>query len=225
MNRLQVLLGVLLAVLVVVGFFFLVVQPQRDTLADIDQQVEAQREEQVALQSEIDRLRTVREDAPEVEADIAAAAAIVPEDPSLPAALRQFQTAGDEAGVVLRSVTTARPVDLEVGPDGLSAIDITLQVGGSYFQLVDFLRRIEDPTITPRGTLWSDASLSTEEYPELNVALTGRVFAIIETPPPPDEASPDDNGDADGDTAGDDDEGLDLEDDLENDLDQEEDES
>ena len=223
MNRLQVLLGVLVAVLIVVAFFFLVVQPQRDTLADIDQQIETQREEQVALQTEIDRLRSVREDAPEVEADVAAAAAIVPEDPALPAALRQFQTAGDDAGVVLRSVTTDRPVDLEVGPDGLSAININLQIGGSYFQLVDFLRRIEDPTITPRGTMWSDASISTEEYPELNVSLSGQVFAIVATPPPPEEADPD--ASEDGDAAETDDDGLDLEADLEDDLDDAEDAS
>lgn len=237
MNRIQIILSALVAVLIVVGFYFLVMQPQLDELAEIDQRIEAQQQEQVNLQSDIDRLRSVREDAPEVEAEVAAAEAIVPTDPSLPSALRQLQTAADDAGVVLESVTTERPVDLEVGPDGLSAINVNLQLAGSYFQLVDFLRRVEDPAITPRGMVFSDANLGVDNYPELNVSFTGQVFALIETPPSPDaEAGDPDAGDPDAedpdadeaddaevDTDGEQTDESDL--DLEEDLDDPEDQS
>ncbi|MFP4636415.1 MAG: type II secretion system protein GspM [Nitriliruptoraceae bacterium] len=219
MNRLQIVLSSLVAVLIVVAFYFLVMQPQLDELAEVDEQIEAQQQEQVNLQSDIDRLRSVREDAPEVEAEVAAAEAIVPTDPSLPSALRQLQTAADDAGVVLGSVTTERPVDLEVGPDGLSAINVNLQLSGSYFQLVDFLRRVEDPTITPRGAVFSDVNLGVEEYPDLNVSLSGQVFALIETSPPP-EAEDDAEAEDDGEGEGSDDSDLDLEEDLDDPEDQ-----
>lgn len=205
MKRTQVLLIALGAVAVVVLFVMLVVQPQREALAEVEDQIAAEQQQQAMLTAEIERLRLVREDAPGLEAELAAAEAIVPRDPGLPGALRQLQLAGDESGLVLRSISTSRPVDLGVGEDGLSAIDVSVQLSGGYFQIVDFLRRVEDPRITPRGLIWNSANMSRGEYPELNVALNGRLYAVIETPPPPEpepdpaDADLDDDVDGDGD--------------------------
>jgi hypothetical protein len=153
------------------------------------------------LRAEIDRLQTVREQAPDVEAELAAADAIVPRDASLPAALRQLQLAADEAGIVLSSISTGRPAELPDPPEGgLSAIGLSLQVAGGYFQVVDFLRRVEDPSITSRGILWTTATVARtdEAYPELQVTLAGNAFAVIPLttlPEPEPEPEPDDETD------------------------------
>ena len=191
MKRSQILLAVVAALLVVALFYLLLFQPRRDEVAELEAQVLAEEEQQQLIQAEIDRLRLVRDDAPRVEADVVTAEAVVPRDPALPSALRQLQLAAQDAGVTLQSVTTTRPAALEdaEGPPGLSAIGVDLQLVGNYFQVVDFLRRVEDPSITPRGLSWNNATVARDDYPELNVALTGEIYAFLEAPPAPEAAT------------------------------------
>lgn len=225
MNRIQVLLATIAGLLVVVLFFVFVFQPQRDEVADIEAQVDQERQQQVDLQSEIERLRSVREDAPEVEAELAASEAIVPADAALPAALRQLQTAADESELTFESVTTTRPEAVEDAPGDLHSIQVSVQLSGAYFQVVDFLRRVEDPSITPRGLTWSGATIARGEYPTLSVTLDGSLYALIATPPPdepdpadepdeddPDEDDPDDDPDAEIDAE------IDVDDDASGDM-------
>ena len=209
MNRIAVLLTALGMVLVVALFFVVVFQPLREELDDVEEQIAQEQTQQATLQQEIARLREVRERAPGVEADLAAADAIVPRDPALPALIRQLQSAADESGMVLSSIATSRPAELaEVAEPGLSSIEVNGQLSGTYFQMVDFLRRIEDPAITPRGVTWASTTVNRADdtYPELQFNLSGRAYAVIEQPLPP-EPEPEDTDvedtDADADTDGD----------------------
>jgi Tfp pilus assembly protein PilO len=184
MKRQTLLLSILAAVLTVALFWLLLFQPKRAELADLEVDIAAEIDQQRLLEADLVRLRQVRETAPEVESQLAAAEAIVPRDAALPSALRQLQIAADEAGVVLQSVTTSRPIQLEGATPGLSRINVNVQLLGSYFQVVDFLRRTEDPAITPRGLLWNDSSLSKQEYPQLVASLGGTVYALLPSAPP-----------------------------------------
>ena len=202
MKRLTLLLTALGMVLLVVVFFLFLFQPAREELAVVEEQIDQQLDEQLALQGEIDRLRSVREEAPAVEAGLATADAIVPRDPGLPALVRNLQLAADESGIALITVSTSRPTELaDIETDGLSSLAVTTQLEGGYFQVVDFLRRIEDPGITPRGVTWSTATVSRADdlYPDLTVSLTGNAYAIIpgavEPEPEPAPDDPDDDAD------------------------------
>jgi Tfp pilus assembly protein PilO len=185
MKRSHLLLAIVAAVLVVALFYMFAYRPQMDLLAEVEVEIAAEQTTQVQLEGEIARLRSVRETAPEVEARLAAAEAIVPRDAALPSALRQLQLAADESGVTLQSVATTRPIPIEGAVLGLSSIGVSVQMSGGYYQVVDFLRRIEDPAITPRGLTWDGVTVARDEYPTLTVALNGRVYALIATPPPP----------------------------------------
>ncbi len=223
MSRTALLLSALGAVIVIVLFFVFVFQPAREELAEVEDQIALEQDEQERLEGEIERLRLVREEAPTVEAELAAADAIVPTDPALPALVRQLQLAADEAGITLASVTTSRPTALEESPaEGLSSIEVSTQLEGGYFQIVDFLRRIEDPSISPRGIEWANTTVTRndESYPDLSVTLAGRAYAVVAVPLPPEpepdpdaEATDDDDGTDneadDGDVAGTDDEAED----------------
>lgn len=187
MRRTQLLLSAVAGILVIALFWFLLYQPKREALAEVEEQILAEEAVQAGLQTEINRLRSVRDEAPEVEAELAAAEAIVPRDAALPSALRQLQLAADEAGLVLSSVSTGRPTAVDGAPEGLAGIDVTVQILGGYFQTVDFLRRVEDPAITPRGLVWLDAALAKAEYPQLSVSLSGRIFVVLPAPPPVEE--------------------------------------
>ena len=196
MNRMAWVVAGLAAVAVIALFFVLVFQPAREDLAEVEEQIALEQTEQARLEAEIERLRLVRESAPGVEADLAAADAIIPRDPALPALVRQLQVAADESGISLLSVATGRPNEVDEAPEeGLSSIDVNTQVEGGYFQLIDFLRRIEDPAISPRGIVWLTASVTRvdEVYPDLSVSLVGRTYAVLPVPLPPEpEAQPED---------------------------------
>lgn len=180
MKRSQILLSAVASVLLIALFYVLLYQPKREEVAEIQAAIAQEQADQVRIQSEINRLQSVRMEAPEVEAQLAAGETIVPRDAALPSALRQLQLAADESGLVLQTVSTSRPSPLDGAPtEGLSRIDVSLQMIGGYFQIVDFLRRVEDPQITPRGLTWGGATVSRSTYPELNVTLSGAVYAIV----------------------------------------------
>lgn len=186
MKRAPLLLAILAAVLVVVLWFLLLWSPTSDRIADTEARTDQVRANQDVARARIASLQDVRERAPQIQADVAAGESILPRSTALPSALRQLQQAADDSGAVLVSVTPGRPVPVTdaaqavVGDGSLHAMDLALELRGSYFQIVDVLRRLEDPAITPRGMSWSAMTLSIEEYPELTVAMTGRIFAVLE---------------------------------------------
>jgi Tfp pilus assembly protein PilO len=190
MKRQMILLVALGAIALLAVFWMLLWQPQRAELATLEESIAAEEATQAELQGELTRLRAVREEAPAVVAELAAAESVLPFDAALPSALRQLQTAADEAQLTLVAVAPARPVQIEGAEPGVSSIPLTVQLQGSYFQIVDFLRRTEDASITPRAMLWSNVSLTKSEYPTLEVALTGTIYAQLPAAPPPADEAP-----------------------------------
>jgi type IV pilus assembly protein PilO len=206
MTRVQVLLAALAAVLIVVLFWFLVWQPGQEEREDLEQQIAAVQVQQQELTAERGQLREVRERAPEIDAEIATANRIIPTFADVPGVLRLLQSAADDSGVVLRVVQPTRPQQLDLAPAGLSFIGLSLQLEGSYFQIIDFLRRIEDPTMTARGIRWEGATLTRndDEYPVLEIALTGSLFSQLPVPPEEPEPEPDEDADTDAEDVEDD---------------------
>jgi Tfp pilus assembly protein PilO len=190
MKRQMILLVALGALALVAAFWMLLWQPQRAELAEVEEAIAAEEATQAQLQGELDRLRSVREQAPAVVAELAAAESVIPLDAALPSALRQLQTAADESQLTLVAVAPARPAAIEGAAPGMASIALNVQVQGSYFQVVDFLRRTEDASISPRAMLWNNVAITKDDYPTLTVALTGSLYALLPAAPPPvDEAA------------------------------------
>jgi Tfp pilus assembly protein PilO len=191
MKRQMILLVALGALALIAVFWMLLWQPQRAQLAEVEEAIAAEEATQAELQGELARLRTVREQAPAVVAELAAAESVIPLDAALPSALRQLQTAADESQLTLVAVAPARPAAIEGAAPGMASIALNVQIQGSYFQVVDFLRRTEDPSISPRAMLWSNVEVTKDEYPTLIVAITGSIYAQLPAAPPPvDETAP-----------------------------------
>ncbi len=179
MKRTTVLLVVLGLVLTVVLWFLLLWQPSTDELAAVETQIETVQANQSTTRARMGQLQSVRERAPELQAELTTARTIVPDEASLPVALRQLQLAADESGATLVSVAPARPVAVEGVETGLHNLAVNFEVRGSYFQILDTLRRLEDPAISPRGFVWDNLSISIEEHPTLIANVTGRMFAVL----------------------------------------------
>lgn len=185
--------------LVLVVYYVLVWSPQRSRVAEIEDRISQTITQQQQVRDQIARLEEVRASAPRLEAALADSHSIIPRDSALPSALRQLQLAADDAGATLVSIQPGRPEavgsgeaggeaageaggDTVSGPAGdrqLARLSLSVQVQGRYFQLVDFLRRIEDPAITPRGIVWSGMSIGLEEYPVLSLSASGEMYALL----------------------------------------------
>ena len=186
MNRSAILLTVLLAVALVALSFFFLIKPKMDEVGELEVEAEDLRTQQTQVETQIASLEAVRADSPNLEAELAAVDGVIPDSPALPAALRQLQVAGDDSGVTLVSVAPGRPSAVEgaTTPE-LSVIPLTLTLDGGYFQVVDFLRRIEDPAITARGILITSVAVNPSEYPTLSVNINASMFSLLEQAPAP----------------------------------------
>jgi type II secretory pathway component PulM len=108
MKRATLLLTGLGLVLVLVGWYLLVWSPRAEAITTAEAQIVEVQAQQATTQARIGDLQGVRETAPQLQAELAAAESLVPGDTALPSALRQLQTAADESGATLVSVAAAR---------------------------------------------------------------------------------------------------------------------
>jgi hypothetical protein len=199
MKRATLLLTVLGLILVLAAWFMFVWSPRAEAIAETEAAIVDVQAQQATTRARIADLQGVREQAPQLQAELAAAESLLPRDTALPSALRQLQTAADESQVTLVSVAPARPEAVDEATPGLSSMTLSTELRGTYFQIVDVLRRLEDPTISPRGLVWDTAALSVgEERPELTVILTGRMFAVLPHTPAPEAAGSSDAPEVDG---------------------------
>ncbi len=202
MNRRTGMLAALATVLVIVLFYLFLWSPRSDEIEELEAEIETVEQQQAQLERRIQELREVRNNAPDHEADIVAAESIVPRDVSQAAAIRQLQVAADGSGVELPSVTFGRPAQLADAEPGLASLQVTVQILGGYYEIVDFYRRVEDPTLTPRGITWASFDLAPEEHPDLTATATGAMYALLPTPPAPEpaEEAPAEDGNGQDDT-------------------------
>lgn len=185
MNRQTGIVAALVAVLLIALFYFFVWSPKNDEIDEIEAQIETVEQQQAQLEQRIAALKEVRNNAPELEAAIVSAESVVPRDIGQASAIRQMQLAADESGVEMPNVTFGRPTQIQDAPPGLASIQVSVQIQGGYYQLVDFYRRVEHPTITPRGITWASVSLAPSEYPTLSASSSGSMYALLPTPPAP----------------------------------------
>ena len=176
MTRQQSLLAGLAVVVVLVAWWMLLMSPRNTEVAEARAEVETVQGEQDVMRNRIRALESVRGDAPEIEADLAAAQTILPPGAGLPATLRQLQDAADQSGIVLTDVSPDRPSPVPEAP-GIDRIDVSLTVSGGYYQWVDFLRRVEDPRLVGRGVLVRGVDLTPGEYPTLDGSVRMAMFA------------------------------------------------
>jgi Tfp pilus assembly protein PilO len=201
MTRVGWLLTTMLCILLGVGWYFLLFSPTSDEIADVRAETERVQTEATQQRARAAQLREIRLNAPEAEAALNAGQLIIPEEPAIPALFRQMQQAADDAGVRLLSINPAAPSVVTINGQDVASIGVSMTLQGSYFQMVDLARRIEDPLLTPRALRWDAAALSPSDFPELSVTYSGQVYSRgVEQLPtmeePPQEVTPDEAGDA-----------------------------
>lgn len=172
----------LAALLVLVMTVLLILRPQLSLISEIKAQQETELETLEQAKVKLQRLDAIRQEAADVEAKRISLSRRMPEDPELPSLIVELQKIANSAGLDFGSVE----VSTLSNQNGYGEVPLTLQVTGTFYSIVDYMYRLEK---MDREIVVDTLDLKPTTYPELQVAITGRVFrvskeAAVQLPPP-----------------------------------------
>ena len=127
------------AVVLIVAWYFLLLSPTRAQLADLQTQVDGQQVALATAKEEVARLESYKKTAPQSRAEIVRLGKMLPESEGIPSLIIELTRTADASGVDLNSI--ARGVTQSGTPFGLQSV--SLQVSGRFFDIEDFLYRLE----------------------------------------------------------------------------------
>ncbi len=139
-DRNVLILGILGIVIIVVGFYFLLLSP---LLGRLDEQAQARESKQAQLeqvQQEVAELEEVKSNSPEIERQLLELSKRVPTQPQIPTLVVQIQEVANASGVTQLSV---EPGDAgpPAGGGDYQVIPVTMRFDGTYDEMQDFLLR------------------------------------------------------------------------------------
>jgi len=165
-RRNELVLAAIGALVVLVAATLLLVRPTRQATADANTQRDTAIGESQALRDQIKALEALKPKEAELKAKASLAKAEFPATPALPALVDALQDAASLSGVDLGMVAPSTPKASTTSPL-LAEITTTVNVSGGYFEIQDFLVRLEnlvkgsDPgRIEPRSMLIDSVNLT-----------------------------------------------------------------
>jgi Tfp pilus assembly protein PilO len=127
------------AVVLIVAWYFLLFSPTRTKISDLDDQILAQQSALVTAKEEVVRLESYKKTAPQSRAEIVRLGKMLPMSEGIPSLIIELTRTADASGVDLNSIT--RGATVAGTPFGLQSV--SLQVTGMFFDVEDFLYRLE----------------------------------------------------------------------------------
>ena len=184
MNRRLILIASGAALVVAALWYVALWSPQGGALKKANERVDAATEQQSKLGIELKSLQQSQKNLPARQAQLDALRAAIPDQVALDQVLATIDEAGKGSGV---SVANVAPAPLPTGnkpktgtssagtpggTSGLPEVRITMNATGNYFQLVDFMNRLNG---APRLLVVDTFSLSGSND-KVTTAITGRMF-------------------------------------------------
>lgn len=139
-DRTILILGVLVMVLLVVGYYFLLLSPLLNQLDERAQERSDKEAQLASVQQEVAELEAAKRNAPELERQILELSKRVPEGPEIPTLVVQIEEIATASGVTQLSIEPGSPGPPPGGGD-FSVVPVTMTFEGTYEELQDFLLR------------------------------------------------------------------------------------
>ena len=195
-DRNILILGILGIVIIVVGYYFLLLSP---LLQRLDEQAQAREDKQAQLeqvQQEVNELEEVRRNSPEIQSQLLELSKRVPTQPQIPTLVVQVEEIADASGVTQLSVDPEPPTAPAGGGD-YQVVPVTMTFDGTYDQMQDFLLRTRNltrlltvtdlsycrnPTSGEEASceIEGEASGATDETTTLNPAVEARLSVEVQ---------------------------------------------
>jgi Tfp pilus assembly protein PilO len=155
------------ALLVLVAGVILLIRPTQQATAEARADRDAATAESQSLRDQIKALEALKPKEAELKTQASLAKAEFPATPGLPGLVDALQDSASLAGVDLGTVSPSTPKASTLNSQ-LAEITTTVEVSGSYFEIQDFLVRLEnlvkgsDPgRVAPRSVLVQSVNLTT----------------------------------------------------------------
>ena len=142
-DRNILILGILGIVIVVIGFYFLLLSPLLQSLNEQAQAREAKQSQLEQVQQEVNELEEVRRNSPEIQRQLLELSKRVPTQPQIPTLVVQVQEIAEASGVTQLSVEPGDAAAPAGGGD-YQVVPVTMQFSGTYDQMQDFLLRMRN---------------------------------------------------------------------------------
>lgn len=129
----------LVAALLVVAWYFLLFSPVRSSIGELNEQITQAQNTLTQTRNQVVRYEAYKKTAPQSRAEVVRLSKMIPESEGIPSLIVELSQTAKASGVELTSITRG---ETEIGtPFGLQVV--TLQVTGRYFDVEDFLYRLE----------------------------------------------------------------------------------
>ena len=163
---------------IILLWYFLLYSPQNDDLSSAQAQTATEQKKTDALQADLARLQSQAKNSTQAAALLRKLDAAVPEQPDLAEFIIQANDIADQSGISFLSISPSPPT----AGTGASVINLTISIQGSFFQLEDYLRLLEqlERLVIVDGITISasnaDSTSTGSSGTTLGVTLTGRMF-------------------------------------------------
>jgi Tfp pilus assembly protein PilO len=142
-RRQELVFAVVGALLVLVAGVMLLIRPTRQATAEARADRDAAAAESQSLRDQIKALEALKPKEAELKSQAELAKAEFPATPGLPALIDALQDSASQAGVDLGTVAPSTPQTSTLNPQ-LAEITTAVNVSGGYFEIQDFLVRLEN---------------------------------------------------------------------------------
>ena len=140
-DRNTLILGVLIILLLIAGYYFLLFSPLRSEFVQRSEEQASKEQQLQQLQQQVAELEEVARNAPEIERQLLELSKRIPTQPEIPTLVVQVEEIAEESGVTQLSIVPGAPEPPPEGGD-FSSIPITMSFEGTYEQLQDFVGRL-----------------------------------------------------------------------------------
>ncbi|HEC08286.1 MAG TPA: hypothetical protein ENI86_01820 [Acidimicrobiales bacterium] len=179
MNRRMALSVGGIAVLIVLAWWMLIWKPAGNDLAAAEKRADRANEQISQMQVQLSRLEVIRDELPALQSQVQNLRTAIPDSPGLADFLLAAHDAEAASGLEFLTATANEPAP---GPvPGLQVIDVQLTGNGGYYQVLDFVNRLQAMhRIMSIGniTVVSANTEDTEQIgpPNLQLTISGRLY-------------------------------------------------
>ncbi|RSM51802.1 hypothetical protein DMB66_40940 [Actinoplanes sp. ATCC 53533] len=174
-DRLWMIAGAVVVVLLAVVTWFLLVDPKSVEVDELAEQTASTTIQATNLRKQIAKLQDDDKNIVKLTATRDALQDALPSDSGVPAFLRQLQASGTDVGVNVSGITVGAPVRAPAA-NGVWALQIQLTAEGSASRLGQFLNQLQGSD-QKRAVLIEAANLETgEEADALSLSITAKAF-------------------------------------------------
>lgn len=171
-------LAVMGAIVVLYGWNSLFLASKGKARSAVQKEIAAAKTAEQGLLADLARLRRLAADTQSREAELARLGRLIPADADVAGAILALDATAREARVAWSTLTPSPPAP-GVVTGGPATLGLTIRVGGTFHQILDYLGRLEnlDRLVVVDSVALTGGTSTTPGSPGLEVNLSARMFA------------------------------------------------